>query len=85
MWWSVINLKYRNEDGGWFPSLPKVCHEIGLWKEISKEGTLLRQHCFVKLGDGNKTRFWEDLWCGETSLLSSFPSLYNMVGSKRQG
>ena len=52
-WRSVINLKYGNEDGGWFPSLPKACHVVGLWKKISKEDKLLRQHCFVKLGDGN--------------------------------
>ena len=61
MWRSVINLKYGTEDGGWFPSLPKGCHGVGLWKEISKEGMLLRLHCSVKLGDGIKAIFWEDL------------------------
>ena len=42
----------------------------------------LRQHCSVKLGDGIKARFWEDLWCGEAPLRSSFPSLYDMASSK---
>ena len=29
-------MKYGTEEGGLFPSLPKGCHGIGLWKEISK-------------------------------------------------
>ena len=37
----------------------------------------------MKLGDGNKARFWEDLRCGEALMCSSFPSLYDMVSSKR--
>ena len=81
-WRSVINLKYGTEEGSWFPSFPKGCHGVGLWKEISEEGMLLSQHCFVKLGDGIKVRFWEDLLCGEAPLCSSFPSLYDMAGSK---
>ena len=81
-WRSVINLKYGSEDGGWFPSTPKGCHGVGLWKEISKEGMLLRHHCSVKIGDGSKARFWEDWWCGEAPLCSSFPSLYSIASSK---
>ena len=34
------------------------------------------------LGDGCKTRFWEDLWCGEAVLCTSFPSLYDVASSK---
>ena len=70
-------MKYGSEDGGRFPSLPKGYHGVGLWKEISKEGMLLRQHCFVKLRDGSKA-----LWCGEAPLCSSFHSLYDMASSK---
>ena len=61
-WRSVINLKYGTEEGGWFPFLPKGCHGVGLWKEISEEGMFLRQHCSVILGDGIKAKFWKDLW-----------------------
>ena len=43
---------------------------------------LLRHHCSVKIGSGLKARFWEDWWCGETPLCSSFPSLYSMASSK---
>ena len=82
MWRSVINLKYGLEVGGWFPPIPKGCHGFGLWKEISKEGLILRHHCFMKIGDGSKARFWEDWWCGEAPLCSSFPALYRVASSK---
>ena len=55
-WRSVINLKYGTEVGGWFPSLPKSNHGVGLWKEISKEVAQIK-HCSIELGDGCKTRF----------------------------
>ena len=82
MWKSVVNMKYGTMKRGWFPPLPKGYHGVSLWKEISKEGMLLNQHYSVKLGDGIKARFWEDEWCGEALLCSSFPSLYDMVSSK---
>ena len=36
----------------------------------------------MKIGDGSKARFWEDWWCGEIPLSSSFPSLYRLANSK---
>ena len=50
-------MKYGSEDGGKFSSIHKGCHRVGIWKEISKEGMLLRQYCSVKIGDGFKARF----------------------------
>jgi hypothetical protein len=32
--------------------------------------------------DGTQTRFWEDLWVGNESLMKSFPSLYNIARKK---
>ena len=32
-----------------------------------------------ELGDGYKIKFWEDVWCGETPLRVSFPSLYALA------
>ena len=57
LWKSIINLKYGIVEGAGFLLYVKGCHGVGLWKEISKEGMLLKQHCSVKLGDGFKARF----------------------------
>ena len=82
MWRCVINLKYGTEAGGWFPSLPTSSRGVGLWKEISKEVAQIKHHCSIELGDGCKTKFSEDLWCGEATLCSTFPSLYDVADSK---
>ena len=35
----------------------------------------------MKIGDGSKAS-WEDLWCGEAPLCSSFPFLYGIASFK---
>ena len=37
---------------------------------------------YFDVGDGTKTRFWEDTWLGTTSLAHQYPSLYNIVNHK---
>ena len=34
-----------------------------------------------KVGNGNKIRFWEDVWVGENSLQALFPSLFRYLHS----
>ena len=53
-----------------------------MWKEISKESEQLKNDSFFELGDGYRIKFKEDVWCGETPLRVSFPSLYALANSK---
>lgn len=34
------------------------------------------------MGDGKRTRFWKDVWCGEEALEERYNSLYNIAGGK---
>jgi hypothetical protein len=34
------------------------------------------------VGNGEDTRFWEDIWLGNKSLAHQYPSLYNIVQRK---
>ena len=34
------------------------------------------------MGNGRRVRFWEDTWCGQEPLCSSFPSLFAIAASK---
>jgi hypothetical protein len=36
----------------------------------------------LKLGDGSKIRFWDDVWCGELALKVAFPVLYGVACDK---
>jgi hypothetical protein len=37
---------------------------------------------FFKIGNGQRTQFWEDVWLGELPLAQQYPSLYNLVRRK---
>ena len=82
VWRNIISLKYGMEDGGWFSSTPRGSYGVGLWKDICKEVIQMRQNCSIEVGNGLKVRFWENVWCGEAPLCSSFPSLYEVAISK---
>ena len=61
----------------------------GPWTAISNIGSL-NQHIdrisnygiMQKVGNGQNTRFWEDVWLGELSLREQFPRLYSMSNQK---
>ena len=40
------------------------------------------EHGFFNIGNGQSTRFWEDIWLGDTPLAHQYPSLYNIVRHK---
>ena len=81
-WMHLLSLKYGMEDGGWFPKSPTGSYGVGLWKEISKETTQLKQHYAFELGDGSRVKFWKDAWCDVTPLCLSFPSLFEVTRAK---
>jgi hypothetical protein len=31
------------------------------------------------VGDGGRTKFWHDLWCGDTILKEAFPVLFGIA------
>jgi hypothetical protein len=37
---------------------------------------------FFEIGNGNQTRFWEDVWLGDRPLATQYPSLYNVARRK---
>ena len=52
------------------------------WKGLMKvKGVFFSCGSFI-MGNGQRTRFWEDTWLGETSLSTQYPMLYKIVSSK---
>uniref|UniRef100_A0A2N9I6K3 Membrane magnesium transporter n=1 Tax=Fagus sylvatica TaxID=28930 RepID=A0A2N9I6K3_FAGSY len=54
----------------------------GLWKHIRKGWGSFARHLHFEVGDGSKTKFWDDVWCGTCSLQNAFPDLYRIVRHK---
>ena len=82
VWKIVISLKYGTK-GGWFPKPPRGNASKGLWKGINSEAINLKQNCIFELRERNRIRFWEDTWCGELPLCVTFPTLYNIAGTRK--
>ena len=82
LWRKVICCKYGESVGGWHTYDLRGGYGTSLWKEIRKEWFGFIQNVVFVLGDGRRITLWNDVWCGEESLSSSFPSLFSLVVNK---
>ena len=55
---------------------------VGLWKNISRGWHSFSRHILYDVGDGSRVRFWQDRWCGETSLPITYPELFRFCQDK---
>uniref|UniRef100_A0A0V0IJK0 Putative ovule protein n=1 Tax=Solanum chacoense TaxID=4108 RepID=A0A0V0IJK0_SOLCH len=55
---------------------------VSLWKSIRILWPLLKINTTIRVGNGNKTSFWEDKWLGTTNLKSIFPEMHDLVVNK---
>jgi hypothetical protein len=53
-----------------------------LWKFIRKGWETFSKFLRYEVGDGIRTRFWHDLWCGDTVLKEVFPDLFGIARVK---
>lgn len=53
------------------------------WRDVVKNGTSGSDDWFWhglerRIGDGGKTKFWEDVWVGDCAFKTLFPRLYSL-------
>ena len=78
----MIGAKYGCEGGGWC-SLPVVGpHGVSLWKSISRGWPSFVRLIQFEVGAGFTVRFWQDIWCGDTSLCVLYPRLFSLSRNK---
>ena len=49
------------------------------WKGLMRVKSAFFNRTKFIIGNGANTRFWEDIWLGETPLALQYPSLYSIV------
>ena len=81
-WKTLINIKYGLEGLGWCSNEIRGPFGVGLWKEIIKESSWVKENWRFIVGNGTKIRFWLDLWCGTAPLRHSFPILFDLAVNK---
>ena len=81
-WKLIMSRKFGEEEGGWSSRGVREGYGVGIWKEISKEGSLLLNNVSTSVGDGKRVRFWNDIWYRNNSLCEAFPSLFALAVCK---
>nr|GEY35892.1 RNA-directed DNA polymerase, eukaryota, reverse transcriptase zinc-binding domain protein [Tanacetum cinerariifolium] len=49
---------------------------------LKSKGIDLFSYCSRKIGNGNDSRFWDDIWCGQQPLKEVFPRIYSLDTDK---
>lgn len=64
---------------GWDILAPRGPYGHSLWKGILQFWPLFKEGLGYAVGNGQQTRFWGDVWCGERPLKQDYPDLYNVA------
>uniref|UniRef100_A0A2N9J9F5 Reverse transcriptase domain-containing protein n=1 Tax=Fagus sylvatica TaxID=28930 RepID=A0A2N9J9F5_FAGSY len=81
LWRKIVELKYGGLWGGWCSNSVHGTYGKSLWKHIRKGWPTFAKNVYFKVGDGAHIKFWQHQWCGETTLKSRFPELYQLVSN----
>jgi hypothetical protein len=73
---SCVDSKFGSWWGGWCSLEPLGAFGVGLWKNIMKGWEIFSGFAKFEVGDGIRTKFWHDLWCGDTVVNEAFPDLF---------
>ena len=78
LWHKVIRSKYGMEEGGWWPSEVSNTTYRSPWKEIQSLLPVFLCYAKLKLGNGERIRFWEDAWGDRVSFKLKYPNLFRL-------
>ena len=79
LWRKIVELKYGSMRGGWCSTIVQGTYGTSLWKTIRKGWPRFAAYVSFKVGNGALLSFWQDHWCGDTSLMVRFPELYRIA------
>ena len=82
LWRQVIETKYGCMWGGWCTRSVNGPYGVGLWKNISQRWPYFSRHILYDIGDVSRVKFWQDWWCGETSLAVRYPDSFRFCRNK---
>jgi len=77
LWKDTIKARYGMETR-WISNIATQPYGTGVWRTIRNLWPKLINKCTIKIGDGGKTLFWEEVWAGQASLKDSFPDLFSL-------
>ncbi|RVW34013.1 hypothetical protein CK203_091968 [Vitis vinifera] len=82
LWHQVILSIYGSHSNGWDANTVVRWSHRCPWKAIAQVFQDFSKFTRFMVGDGDRIRFWEDLWWGDQSLGVHFPRLLRVVMDK---
>jgi hypothetical protein len=80
VWWRVaVDSKFDSLWGGQCSLWPVGGFGVGLWKNIMKWRETFPSFARFEVGDEVRTKFWHNLWYGDTVLNEVFPDLFGIA------
>ena len=70
--------KYGLHPNGWDVNIDVKATLRSPWKSIAKGWDKFVENTKLLVGKGDRIRFWEDSWVGNSPLKESFPRLYRL-------
>ncbi len=78
----MLDGKYTSLESDWSTKVIHGPHGVSLWKNIRGGWAKFERFIFFKVGNGARTRFWLDTWCGDSPFKDIFPDLYCIARDK---
>ncbi|XP_062109433.1 uncharacterized protein LOC133820653 [Humulus lupulus] len=82
LWHGVVRSRYGSDGGHWDTNVGGRFSTRGPWKEISALYEEYRSLVYFKVGRGDRIRFWEDVWIGDSSFKQKYPNLFRVSEAK---
>ncbi|RVW36770.1 Transposon TX1 uncharacterized 149 kDa protein [Vitis vinifera] len=82
LWHQVILSIYGTHSNGWDANTIVRCSHRCPWKAIAQGFQDFSKYTRFIVGDGERIRFWEDLWWGDQILKDQYPRLFRVVMDK---
>ena len=82
LWHQVILSIYGTHSNGWDANTLVRWSHCCPWKAIAQVFQDFSKYTRFVVGDGERIRFWEDLWWGDQPLRSQYPRLFRVVTNK---
>ena len=73
LWKCVIIGKYGLQEGAWCTKEMRERLGVGLCKAIRNGWDVFKDKTSLQVGLGNRVKFWNDKWCGETPFEGCVP------------
>jgi hypothetical protein len=81
VWQELLRNKYSNSKS--LAEMQVKPLDSPFWKGFMRVKKDFLSRGSFTVGNGQHTRFWEDVWLGNKSLAEQYPSMYNIVQQKQ--